>query len=392
MKQFLILFVIMLGTCLSYSQGSVDIILGSIEKNNKSLLAFRQQAEAKKLEYRTGLNPENPKVDYDYLIGSPEGAGNQTDFSITQAIDFPSAYFSKKAVSREQIAKIDLDVVAMRQNVLLEAKQLCLHIIYLNKKELELTRRLQNSVQLQKSYEKKLEAGEATILDLNKSKYLLFQFKTEAELNKVEIKNTLSKLTELNGGKTVALADTVYPLPPEIPAFSRMDSLIEANNMQLKIFNKEKDIFSERIKLSRGMALPKLEAGFHYQAILGQKYQGAHIGFTIPLWQNTNTIKTEKANLLFSDLKIGDHRNEHYHENLRLYEMYLVLKRTMADYAELFSSTNTIELLNKSLNSGNMNAIQYVMELSSFYSAYDIYLKTEKEYHASISTLFKYQL
>lgn len=375
-----------------YAQNSVDNILSSVTKNNKTLIANAQFVEARKLEYKTGISPEDPKIEYDYLIGSPVGAGNQTDFSVTQSIDFPTSYFSKKKMANQQIAKTELELNAMRQNILLETKTNCFSLIYLNKKQAELKRRVTQVSQVYEGYQIKMKNGEATILDVNKAQLLLLNLKTELALNESEIKRTSSELTELNGGIAVILPDTIYPITPAVPDFIQMDSLIEANDVIVKIFSKDKDISSAKLKVTKGLALPKIEAGYHSQAILGQKYQGAHLGFSIPLWQNKNTIKTEKANLLFSDLRISEHRTEHFYENQQLYEKYAVLKNTLSEYNKIFSTINNTELLNKLLKSGNISSIEYFMELSYFYSAYDSYLKAENEYNQSIATLYKYQL
>lgn len=392
MRQIVSTIVFMLLMHISYAQSGVDYVLSSVTKNNKSLIANTQYVEAKKLEYKTGLTPNNPKVDYDYLVGSPAGAGNQTDFSITQSFDFPTAYFSKKSMANEQIAKTELELNALRQNILLEAKTNCYFLIFLNKKQAELKRRVAQVGQVYDGYQTKLKNGEATMLDVNKAQLLLLNLKTELALNESEIKITNSKLTELNGGKAVSLTDTIYPITPDVPDFVKMDSLIEANDMLVKIYSKDKDISSAKLKVVKGMTLPKMEAGYHSQAILGQKYQGAHLGITIPLWENKNTIKTEKANLIYNDLRISDHRTEHYYENQQLYEKYVVLKSTLSEYTKIFSTVNNTELLNKSLKAGHISSIEYFMELNYFYAAYDNYLKTEFESNKAIAELYKYQL
>ena len=392
MKQTVNIFVFILLTQFIHSQSGVDNILSSVAKNNKTILANTQWVKAKSLEYKTGLTPNDPKVDYDYLIGSPAGAGNQTDFSVTQSFDFPTSYSSKKAMSNQQIAKTELELNALKQNILLEAKTNCFFLIYLNKKQIELKRRVAQVAQLYNGYQTKLKNGEATALDVNKAQLLLLNLKTELALNESEIKRTNSKLMELNGGTTVLLPDTIYPINSDLPEFIKMDSLIEANDMLVKIYNKDKDISNAKLKVVKGLALPRMEAGYHSQAILGQKYQGAHFGISIPLWQNKNTVKTEKANLILSDYRINEHRNEHFYENQQLYEKYVVLKSTLSEYKTIFETVNNTELLNKSLKAGNISSIEYFMELSYFYTAYDNYLKTESEYNKVIAELYKYQL
>ena len=161
MKKIVHTTILLLLAQLVYTQNSIDNILLSVSKNNKTIISNTQLVEAKKLEYRTGLTPENPTVEYDYLVGSPVGAGNQTDFSITQAIDFPTAYFSKKAMAKEQISKTELELNSLKQEILLATKTTCFTLIYLNKKQIELKRRASEINQVYESYQAKLKNGEA---------------------------------------------------------------------------------------------------------------------------------------------------------------------------------------------------------------------------------------
>jgi outer membrane protein, heavy metal efflux system len=391
MKNSIVIILMMLyGT--GFSQSNIDNVLSNVLKNNKTLIANTQLLEAKKLDYKTGLTPENPKVQYDYMIGSPAGAGNQTNFDVSQAFDFPTAYTSKKKMSNELIAKSELELNAIRQAILLEAKMNCLHLIYLNKRQVELKRRVNSMTQLYQNYQSKLKNGEATILDVNKSQLLLLNLNTELKLNESDIKRYNSKLTELNGGNPLSLNDTTYTISTELPEFTKMDSLIEANDMLLKVYGKEKDVSMARVKVIKGMSLPKIETGYHSQFILGQKYQGAHLGLSIPLWENKNRIKAEKASVLVADYLIAQHLTEHYYENQQLYEKYVALKNSLTEYQTIFSSTKNTEILDKALKAGNISRIEYFMELTYFYNAYDKYLEAEKMYQETIAQLNKYQL
>lgn len=392
MKKIVHTIILLLPVQLIFAQSNIDNILISVVKNNKTIISNTQFVEARKLEFKTNLTPENPKVEFDYLVGTPANAGNQTDFSVTQSFDFPTSYFSKKAMAKEQIAKTELELNSLKQDILLETKIACLSLIFLNKKQNELKRRAIAINQVNSNYQTKLQNGEATILDVNKAQLMLLNINTDLQLNESEIKKTISILTELNGGQKIVLADTSYPTEMNLPEFTKMDSIIEANDYIVKIYNKNRDVSAAKLKVIKNLALPKMETGYHSQAILGQKYQGAHIGISIPLWENKNSIKTEKANLLHSDFLISEHRNNHFYENQQLYEKYSVLKSTLSEYTKIFSANNNSELLNKSLTAGNISSIEYFMELSYFYEAYDNFLKTENEYNITVAMLNKYQL
>src|SRR5688500_3545135 len=101
-KRTSIIVILALAATVVKAQSGLEKILSQVERNNKSLAAEKQYWEAQKLSYKTGLNPGNPKAEYDHLPGRPEGAGTQREFSVTQGLDFPTSYGKRRVVSNEQ--------------------------------------------------------------------------------------------------------------------------------------------------------------------------------------------------------------------------------------------------------------------------------------------------
>jgi outer membrane protein, heavy metal efflux system len=377
-------------TC--YGQTTVDSILKQVEYGNKAINANKKYWDAKQLEYKTGLTPYDPSIEYDYMYGSPAGAGNQRDFSVTQRLDFPTAYKRKKELSIEQINQTTIQQNAFRQDVLLEAKLLLLDIIYLNKKEAELARRLTQTEQLLKDYQKKLDQGEVIILDVNKTKLQLHGIKSDVDLTRNERQSLLTKLTELSGGTPQQPLDTIYPVLPVIPDFETLDSTIEANDPLIKIYEHEKLIQHKQIALQKAMNFPKLEAGYHSQGILGQSYRGFHSGIVIPLWENKNKVRTAKAGLDYLVANTDNHRLEHRLENKQLYDQLEVRRTSMQEYDTLLGSLNNTALLDKALRLGQITIMQYFLDQAYYFGAYEKYLQMEKEYHKAVAKLYKFML
>lgn len=374
------------------AQSTINSVLSSIEKNNKTIQANAQFWEYKKLEYRTGLTPSNPTVEYDYMIGSPSNAGNQTDFVVNQSFDFPTAYSKKKQLSNEQIAQSEFQLLSTRQNVLLEAKYVCIELVYRNKFQTELLKRKTNTEKWFVAFQKRLEKGEGNILDVNKAKLQLIEIKAVFQDNLSIINQLNQKLTELNGGIVINFTDTVYLEVATIPDFVTMETEIESMDPNRKLLEQEKIIGQKQLELTKAMSLPKLETGYHYQAILGQRFSGIHLGLSIPLWENKNKVQAQEANLTFADLNLQEHRNEHYYHIQQSYEKQQNLNLTLKEYESLFKDLNTAELLDKSLILGEISTIDYFMEMSFYFEAIKNYLETEKEYHQTIAELYKYQL
>lgn len=374
------------------AQSTIDSVLSTIATNNKTIQANVQFWEAKKMEFKTGLTPYNPKVDYDYLNGSPVGAGNQTDFAVTQSFDFPTAYRKKKQLSNEQIEQAEFQLISTRQDILLEAKLICIELVYRNKFQAEIIKRKQNTEKWLADFQTRLDKGEGNILDVNKARLQLIEINASFQENTSAINQLNQKLTDLNGGNLIAFTETVYLELPTLPTFEVLETEIEAYDPVRKYLEQQKVIGQKQVELSRAISLPKLETGYHYQALLGQRFSGIHFGITLPLWENQNKVKAQQANVAFNDLNLLDHKNEHYYDIRQKYEKQNNLGITLTEYETLFATLNNVELLDKSLTLGQISTIEYFLEMTYYYDALKNYLRTEKEFHQTIAELYKYQL
>jgi len=388
----LIAFFVLIITSKANSQNQIDLILKEIANNNKSIIANQQYWEAKKLSFKTGLNPVNPKIEYEYLQGSSTKSGNQSDLFVLQEFDFPTAYIRKNQVAKQQVAQAKFQVESYRKTILLNAKKHCIKLVYLNKKRVELSKRLNNITTLKEHYQTKLSVGDANTLDLNKIKIQFIELNNELRLNKSEIDLIKQKITELNGGKSIEFIVLEYPNIKTILSFETIEKAIEKNDPDLKLIHQQNEIDRKKLQLSKAMSLPKLEAGFRSQELLGQKLQGIHLGITVPLWENKNTIKHQKAHLLFNDFEIEEHHNEHHSEIKQQYNQYKSLAISIKEYNEILPQLNNIKSLKKALDLGEISTIEYFTELNYFYKSYDNFLKLEKSYHQIIAELHKYEL
>ncbi len=389
--------IMMMGVCLTAflqvsAQSQVDAVLESIKANNKTIAAGKQYLQAQNTLAKTGNTPKDPTVEYDILYGIPVGAGNQKDFSVTQQLDFPTAYSYRGKMANNRIEQNAFIRRVAEQDILLEAKKLCLEIIYQNKKQNELQNRARISEQLYNDVKKKFDLGDATILEFNRIKVQLVSIQNDLLLDKGKLAGLQSHLTELNGGQYIAIMDTIYPIAQTVPEFEIIDSLIEANDPLVKSYEKDKEVNEQRLALEKALALPKLETGYHSQSILGQSYRGIHMGISIPIWENRNKVKAQNQALNYSSLRLEEHRVEHLYENKEIHERYSSFKQAMEDTKGFLDNLNTVEMLNKALSFGQISSIEYAIELSQYYGLRDRLLELEKEYHVSVAELYKFQL
>lgn len=376
----------------SMAQSPFDSILDSIKYNNKTIRLKAKELEERRLNLKSEMNLSNPKVDYDYLKGSPSTAGNQTDLTINQPFDFPTAYIKRKQLLEEQNTEAELALLLVKQEVLLDAKMLLLELIFRNKIQDILLARMKNAQNYLSAYELKFTSGDANILDLNKAKLEMIDVNTKVELNSSEILQLKQKLIELNGGENLNFQLFTYPERVDVPEVEALELEIESQDPIRKLLEQQRVISSKNIEFSKSMALPKIETGYHYQAILGQTFQGVHVGFTIPLWENRNKIKSMQAHLIATESKLDEHKIEHSAEIKQLHEKQRSLKSILAQYEQLLEPEEYSRLLNQAFEFGEISSINYYMEIAYNYTTVYNYLLTEMEYHQAIARLYRFQL
>lgn len=393
MKRIYILSIVLLGILSLKAQQSLPQILSDIESNNKTLKAAKQSAQVQKIDAKTGIYPSDINVEYEYMFGNDAtNYQRESELTVTQDFDFPTAYFKKNKIANLKSEQADIQYKVNRQNILLEAKLVCVELVFYNKIKLILNNRLSNAESLNKSYKKRLELGDANALETNKIALELLNVQTEYRLNEVEISNRLQKLAELNGGITIAFTDTVYA---DAQAMYAMDNIVQqslANNPELKVLEQEKNIASKSIGLAKSLYLPKITIGYKMNISNPEKFHGFVAGISIPMWENKNTVKRAKAQTVLTELEIDNTRLMQTNSIAQLYDKVSALKTSSDEYRSLLSTQNNNHLLLKALNLGQISLLEYLTEVNFLYQSTESYLQTEKDYYSSLAELLKYNL
>lgn len=376
----------------SLSQSNLDRTLDEISKNNKSLIANNQYLQSKKLESRVGNSLYNPFVEVTNLFGNSDNQGDQTEIKVIQSFDFPTSYSKRNKVADLKIGQTDFEKDILRQDILLEAKLTCIELIYFNKKKMLLKKRTESMKSLLDLFQLKMDKGEGNILDVNKAKINLLNSNSELLVLENKINELNQKLTELNGGNRIIFNDTLYPVIPVIPDFANLEHIIEEADPHRKSIVQEKLIYQSQVELSKSLSLPKFELGYYYLGLTNQNFNGIHLGFSLPLWENNYRSDFYRSKSLSSDLDLESHDNEHYYEIKKQYDRYEVLKNVLNEYQLTLESINSEMLLSNALNLGEISILEYFVELSFYYSSADKYKELEMEYNKVVAEMFKFRL
>ncbi len=389
MKYRLIIIMMFYG-CLLQSQNNIGSILEQVEKNNTSLIAIRSYLDAEKIGNNTGKYLQNPEVEVHYLWSNPATMGNRTDFTIKQGFDFPSAYKYKSDISKLKNQQVELEYNKQLRETLLKVKLICLNLVYNNALKKELVIRKTHALEIVNSYKRKYELGESNILEYNKVKLALLNISNNLVNVNIEIDALLNTLIGYNGGKKIEYNQDEF-LDLELPNnFDTWFKKAEQNNPILNWIRREIEINRAQEKYTRAMSLPKIEAGYMSEAIVGEKFQGVVVGLSIPLWENKNTVKHIKGNTLAQIDMETDHKLQFYNRLYSLHNKAVKLKKEISSYGIEMELLNNSFVLKKALDNGEISLIEYIYEFSMYYESIDNLLKMELELYSTVAELNQY--
>ena len=388
-----ILGLMLLGTLTTRAQSSIDQVLRNIETNNKSLQANTKMTDAQKLEAQTGKFLANPSVEWEQMWGNRNNPGSEYTLTVKQSLDFPTTYSNKNKLANLKANTIGFQSAAYRQQLLLNAKQTCIEIIYLRKQKSLLDERLANAETMFALYKKRFESGDANQLELNKIQLELLNAQNQSRLNKAALTAAEEQLRNLNGGKPITFDATDYPAGEELINFDQLQAAFMDADPNLKSLTGNQEIANREVKLSRSLTLPKFDVGYKRNAASDHvASNGFMVGVSIPLFENKNTGKKTKAQAEFATASLEDNRLNLKTNLQQLYQQAEALQISRADYAKVLEQQRNIELLNKALNAGQLSVIDYFTELSTIYDSHQSYLDVEKEYHSILAQLYQYKL
>lgn len=388
----IIIIVALLASMSLAAQENISSILFSIEENNTKLKALKEEMKAQKLGNKTGIYLSDPDVAFGYLWGPPSNIGTRKDFSVTQTFDIPTITGMKSRLANNKNQLVELQYASERINLLLEAKQYAIDLIYYNglKKELEI--RLRHAQTIADAYKQRLDRGDASILEYNKVQLNLSTVQGEMSRVEVERNTLLSELKRLNGGIEILLEENNYS-PASLPAdFEEWYLSAEQKNPLLQYVKQQIEVSRKEVKLNKAMRFPKFSAGYSLEKTLGQKYQGANIDISIPLWENKNRVKQAKAGVIAAQTREQESKQQFYNRLQNLYIRANGLQQTAAGYRKSLQSLNNTDLLMKALDVGEINLLNYIVEIGLYYDTVNQTLAAERDFEKALADLSAVEL
>ncbi len=375
------------------AQTSIDNVLRSVEENNKDIQANGQLTQSLKLESRIDNNLPDPSVTYSHLFGNKEGMGFTGEFIASQSFDFPTLYVQKHKLTKAKYAGLDKQAMAFRQQILLQAKEICLDLVLLNQQKSLLATRLRNAEQLSALYATRLERGDANILETNKINLELLNAKTEARMNETARISKLQELATLNGGSAIEFNDTTYATVLEIVSFEELRLEALESDPTLQTLRSNQATAVRQMSVNKAKGLPSFELGYRMNPSSGgERFNGFLVGISIPLFSNRNNVKLAKAQARYAEMQLESSSFTVESELRQLYNESVALKHSMDEYQGVLDGQNNLVLLNKAIQSGQISMIEYFVDVTTFYQSMQNYMQLQNQYQKALARLYKYRL
>jgi len=378
MKSKIIPIVLSLLSLSVSAQDTFTQVLLQIEQNSTTLEALRQQTEAQKTAYRTGLTPRDPEVQLGYLWGSPSPIGDRKDVSIRQEFDFPSAYKHRNRLASKQGEAAEWQYRQERMQLLLKAKQTCIRLVYNNAIASLYEQQAVRARKMTEAYERMLQKGSTSQLEVDKAR--LHRTTIESRLSAVHLEQSqlLAELQAMNGGHPIVLNDTAFSLSPMPNNFDDYLAEAEQNSPVLQYMQQQRAVAEDHISVTRASSLPKWSVGYMGEFVTGNTFQGVTVGLSIPLWENKNRVRQAHQQSIAVSQQTDDARLQ-YRTHLRsLYDQAVQLQQTVAQY-DAALSPDGLALLTQAFEKGELPLLNYLLEQDYWTTAYDRRLQARRD-------------
>ena len=349
------------------AQDDLRRVLESVERNNLTLQAEAHATAGRTFEARTGNSLEPLSVSYSSAGDSPQALGKEGELEVSQSFDLPMLYATRSRIARTLAQQYETEYLALRQQILLEAKEVYLELCALHG-IMELNRpRLAAAEHMAALFASRYETGDATAIDKNRTEVEYLLLKEELSAVDMRMIELSQRLAVLNGGEMPECGYTMPPAEEQMP----LEVLLadwEEYAPELTALRLQEQGARYDVRLSRQQALPKVELGYKYEYGTGEHFNGFTAGLSIPILSNRHNVKRahamEQAAKANTESALAQQRSS-------VRELYLKVDytgRLLESFGGLPDAAGYIDMLGRTLEAGQINIVDYYSELDTFYS------------------------
>lgn len=369
---------------LAFAAEPFEDIVNEIITNNPAFTAERAALIAELSERDASNRLDATEIGFDHTWATEAGAGTKMSVSVSQNFDWPGAYGARRNALRESRAYAAKRVEASRRALELNARRSILQVIDANRR-CQLLRMVVNNVDsMSRHLHTLFEMREATALDYRKASIVLIGAKqtfVEAEQARSE---ALNDLAALNGGTLPAgVADLCeYPADELLP----LESYLSRGSADAEASRAEAAASRFDAKSAKMGLFPGFSVGYIFQREGGMSFNGFSLGLRLPKY----SAKAEaNAAQLLANAQELQAQAEEAERNAEITSTYRTAQNTakLLQQYELALGSDYVELLQKSLDGGQITYLDYFTELTYYVDQCLELCSRRLLYHTLLTTL-----
>ena len=366
MKRYLIATIVAFSTYSIAFADNIGDVLKQVAANNLTLQALAHDNQADVLDIKASNSIGGPSVEYSPFFTKGYSGVAESELVVSQEIDFPTKYAARNKQAKMQHTVGEQLLAKQRRDILLQAQLLCIDLIRLNQTLSMLHERLANSETLLQMYQKRMDAGDANALELNKVKLDCMEVRTLVNEAQGERTSLLQQLKQLNGGKPIDVTDTVLPEYPQITNFESYRALALASDADVAVAQTALRAADMNLKLQKNEWLPNISFGYRRNTEHGEGINGFLVGVSFPLYSNCSNVKAARQRRESAELQVVQAQNEAEASLRTNYEQLQGLQQVI-DHSDVKLLQESLTLFAKALQQGEITALVYYVEINSIY-------------------------
>ena len=366
----------------------IDEILQQIARNNPQLHAQDKARNAEKIELKTRNNLDRTAVSYSPFFANGVQGIASSELVVSQDFDFPTLYAGRNKMIKKQSEVLDTRFESLRRDVLHDARLLCIQLVHQQKLATVLKRQNDCMARLTSHCETNLQQGNATVMDLNKTRLEAMKLTTAMEECNAQISEIKTTLTALNGNKELALDGIAYPTIDALPDDATLLAQYMANDLELKSAQLQNETINREISLTRQENLPSLSVGYRRNTALEERSHGFLVGAAVPLFSNRNRTRAAKARLESAEAET-EHQRIHTEAQIRslISQMHATRNALQAYDAALMQTS--MDTFVKACQEGEISVIDCCREQADILEKMQEMLELEQQYHLIVASIMK---
>lgn len=375
----------MIAASASPQAADYDAIVNSIVANNLALKAERASLQSQGLEIKAENNLSDPEIGFEHQWGT---YGTKWNISVSQSFDWPGAYSARSKASNKAEDAFAMLYRSKENQLRLDARRLLIDISYCLQRRNLTVAVADNISRLNELISKAYEHGQATILDISKINLRMAESQAALETIDSELASLRGDLIALNGNQNISVDGLEKYDDERLLSEDRYLDAIDHSDAMAASLRAEADYQLARSRAARMGNYPGFSLGYVHNVELGDHFNGFSVGVSLPFFSNRHKSSSARLAAEAAETAVIDYRISAQTRIVTEYASAKRLKKRIEAYDAVFANDiDYLALLKKSFDGGQINVLDYLLEVNYFTEARIAYLSLCHDYRLRLANL-----